>query len=294
MRIQLDLMWAGHCRHPEFMTFRGGSWRSQAFPALFALIQHPKQGPILFDTGYTPRFMELTRSWPQNLYRWITPVVCPPAMTAVAQLALRGIAPAQIRHILVSHFHADHIAGLRDFPHAQFWCFREAYEQVHRAQGWRALLQGFLAGLLPEDFEARLNFVDDQPPSSPPAALAAFAPGYDLFGDRSLTAVALPGHVAGQMGVFFDDRLGQTQFLVADACWSSAAVRLLRAPNPLVGLVMDSFSVYRQTLTKLHHLHLHHGHIHLIPSHCREIWQGHGNAASATAAGETAIAGLRL
>ncbi len=275
MSIQLDLMWAGHCRHPEFMTLRGGSWRSQAYPALFGLIQHPKQGTILFDTGYTPRFMELTRSWPQNLYRWITPVVCPSPMTAASQLAKRGISPEQVRHILVSHFHADHIAGLRDFPRAQFWCFREAYEQVHRAQGWRALLQGFLAGLLPEDFEARLTFVDDQPTGSVPAALAAFAPAFDLFGDRTIHALALPGHVVGQMGVFFDDLHGHTQFLVADACWSSGAFRELRPPNPLVGIVMDNFSVYRQTLTKLHHLHINNADIHIIPSHCREIWHQH-------------------
>jgi glyoxylase-like metal-dependent hydrolase (beta-lactamase superfamily II) len=41
-----------------------------------------------------------------------------PAETAVRQVAALGFAPADVRHIVVTHFDLDHVGGLSDFPHA--------------------------------------------------------------------------------------------------------------------------------------------------------------------------------
>ena len=121
--IRLTVLAAGHCTHPEFILMRGGQRHSVPIPALIALLEHPKLGPILFDTGYTPRFFSHTQRFPYSLYAKITPVYVDDAETACHQLQARDIAPTDIRYLIISHFHADHVGGLADFPKAQFIYF---------------------------------------------------------------------------------------------------------------------------------------------------------------------------
>ncbi len=97
------------------------------FPALFALLEHSREGYILFDSGYTPRFYDCTRHFPNKLYSLITPVTITAEQTAVAKLLQLGIRPEQIRYVIVLHLHADHVAGTWDFPNAQFILSEKAF-----------------------------------------------------------------------------------------------------------------------------------------------------------------------
>jgi glyoxylase-like metal-dependent hydrolase (beta-lactamase superfamily II) len=146
---------AGYCTHPEFLTIQGGSLRPVAFPAGFACIRHPQHGPILFDTGYSSRFFTETASLPESLYRYTTPVVYTEQDHALQQLQLAGVSADEIRYVILSHFHGDHIAAVRDFPQAQFIYLQESYDAVLKLRSIRAVKAGFLRGLLPDDFEAR-------------------------------------------------------------------------------------------------------------------------------------------
>lgn len=271
--LKLSLLAAGHCTHPEAMVTRGGRWQSVPFPALFALLEHPRLGPILFDTGYTARFFAETCRWPYSLYAKITPVCLQQSEEAHHQLAARGIAAEAIAYLIISHFHADHIAGLKDFPNAQFIYFAEAYQAVRPRRGWSAVRVGFLPGLLPCDFERRSRPVSLTRLTPLPPGYAPFAGGVDLFGDGSILAVPLPGHATGQMGLFLQTDQAETILLAADACWHSRAYRDLIWPHPLANLALAEPQAYRQTLTKLHHLHHNNPHIKIIPSHCREVYE---------------------
>jgi len=91
--------------------------------------------------------------------------------------------------------------------------------------------------------------------------------------DRTLIAVPLPGHAAGQIGLLFTDTQGHTYFLIADACWSSRAYRELIEPHPITQIIFDNMSEYRETLRKLHHLHQNHPEIRIVPAHCNEFWR---------------------
>ncbi|MEL7502053.1 MAG: MBL fold metallo-hydrolase [Cyanobacteria bacterium J06554_6] len=270
-RLAVTWLKTGYCTHPEAVTLRGGRWQSAQFPALVALLQHPTEGYILFDTGYSQRFFAETRRWPNRAYALVTPVYLEPGESAAQQLQQRGIAPDAIRHIVISHFHADHIGGLWDFPEAQFICARSAYENVKLKKGVRAVSAGFLPGLLPPDFEPRVSFVEDRPTVR--ALPEGFETGFDVFCDRTLIAVELPGHAAGQLGLRFTDPQGHTYFLVADSCWSSRAYRELIEPHPIAQLIFDDAATYRDTLRKLHHLHKAHPNIRIVPTHCNEFWR---------------------
>jgi glyoxylase-like metal-dependent hydrolase (beta-lactamase superfamily II) len=258
---------AGHCLHPHAMTMRGASWKPHRFDSGFGAIVDRTRGALLFDTGYAPRFVAATTHFPERAYALLTPVHVTPAETAAAQLAHLGIAPGDVRDVVVSHFHADHIAGLRDFPRARVWTSRAAWESVRGRSGIAALRRGHLAALLPDDVEARLAFVDDRPAVSAPSALAAFGDARDLFGDGSLLALSLPGHAAGHIGIVLPEAPGGPWFFIGDAAWSLAAIARDRPPPRLTTALLGRTGLYRATLRKLHRLALAAPELRIVPAH---------------------------
>ena len=267
-RLSIDFLAVGECRHCERITLRGGSLRPATFPSICALITHPSEGAILYDTGYSPRFIEATRPFPERLYRWVTPVRLAESQHLQRQLANRGLRIDDIRICLISHFHADHIGGLRDLPRARFFALRADVVAFAASGRVASLMKGFLPALLPDDFPARLSFADDRPLLSLGKAWSGFGGGFDLFGDGSLLAIPLPGHAAGHMGLLLRDQDDREVFLCADACWSERAWRELRYPSCLARPVMHDWPRYRETLQKLHRLGTDHAELAILPSHC--------------------------
>lgn len=273
MTIHLTFLAAGYCTQSEHMLFHDGARRSIRFPAIFALLEHSTQGSILFDTGYSERFFAETRHFPISLYRWLTPVYLRSEEAAVCQLAALSIAAADIRVVIISHFHADHICGLADFPHARYVYFPAAYEAVRHRRGFNALRAGFLPGLLPPDFDGRSQLVEMHQWQQLPDEYAPFDQGADLLGDGSLFAVRLPGHAIGQMGLFVQADDGKRYFLVADACWHSRAYRENILPNPMVRLIFSSWEDYCASFAKVCEFHRNQPEVCIIPSHCSEVYE---------------------
>jgi glyoxylase-like metal-dependent hydrolase (beta-lactamase superfamily II) len=268
--MKLTILDAGYCTAPQHITSGMGSWRPARLPALYALLEHPRFGAVLFDTGYGLQFFSETRQFPLSLYQRLTPVTLEESDLAVHRLARRGLRPGDIGTILISHFHADHISALRDFPQARLLYFQSAWQAVQGRQGWQALRLGFVPGLLPADFDERGQVLAPDHLRPMPPEYAPFKIGVNLFGDESAWAVRLPGHATGQMGLFVNTDDGQHYFLVADACWHSRAFREGRGPHPLANLIFANPAQYRQTLAGLHQFHLSQPQVHLIPSHCPE------------------------
>lgn len=271
-RVEVHWLRVGRCRHPEWVTLQGGRWQPIDFPALCALILHPTIGPVLYDTGYADHFHTETRALPNALYRWITPVTLRPDEHLGAQLRRHGVALADVQRVLVSHFHADHVAGLRDLPQARFTALRDDVAGSLGHRGLSALRRGILPGLLPSDFTERLDIADERPVVSLGPEWAPFSLGYDLLGDRSVIGVPLPGHAPAQMGLVMWRRSGQPVMLVADACWSTRAIRENRLPSMLARPVMHNWARYRSTLTQLHMLQCQQPDLLMLPSHCADAW----------------------
>jgi glyoxylase-like metal-dependent hydrolase (beta-lactamase superfamily II) len=273
---------AGYCTHREWVTIRGGVWHTIRFPAGFACIKHPQAGLILFDTGYSNRFAIETSHYPASIYRWLTPVTFEEKNSALQQLQQMGYTAKDVAIIVISHFHGDHIAGLRDFPNARFIYAEEAFEKVRRLRGLAAVRAGYLPGLLPDDFEKRsfpfqeaaclANGNHDRTPyvSVSLPEMSPFPSGYDILGDGSLLAVELPGHAEGQIGLFLSTKQ-QDYLLCADAAWSSRALRDNLLPHPLAGLIMPDRKAYRDSFAKLIKLQQQFPSVHIIPSHCTEL-----------------------
>jgi glyoxylase-like metal-dependent hydrolase (beta-lactamase superfamily II) len=266
--LTCHLLDTGHCLASEHHLIRGGRRRRLAIHSLVALLGHPTQGWLLWDAGYAPRMLDVTHRFPYRLYRWATPLRLAPELAVLAQLPRFGLEPGAIRRVVISHFHADHISGLRDFPRADLIAARSAYASIAGRTGFGALARAFIPDLLPPDFERRAVLLDDF--AGP--ALDGLGPTLDLFGDGSAVVLSLPGHARGQIGLLANTQRGQL-FFIADSCWMSEAFRTNTPPHWITRLFIDDFATMKSTLAQIHQYHRQHPGVTLIPSHCPEVFR---------------------
>lgn len=265
------LFQTGHCVHPEHVVLRNRRLRTMRFPAMFAVIEHPERGPVLFDTGYGQGYLDERRRLTGRIYDAVTPVTTDPAWFPGARCRAAGIDPMDVDTVVLSHFHADHVAGLDDFPRARILHFASAWGAVRGTSGLRALRKGFLPRLLPADFEERRETIEEARWTALPPELAPFRRAVDVLGDGSLMAVALPGHAAGQLGLFVRRGGGAPPMLLcADACWTSRSFREGIVPSSVTRLLFDDMGAYRETLGLLTALHVARPDVDIVPSHCEE------------------------
>lgn len=244
---------AGFCTHRACIAVRGAGRFDCQFPAQCTLIE--SAGKLwLWDTGYSRHFFDATRTGVYQLYPKITPVYYQDTDAIVEQLAKLGIQASDLSAIIVSHFHADHIAGIKDFPQVPLIASQAGFLRVQHLSGVGALRQGFLPDLLPDDVQQRLHFVEQFKKTPLPSELAPFSHGYalpDSAGDVFL--VALDGHACGQIGAFVHTDTGWL-LLAADAAWSQHNY-LGRPPSRLVHTLLDNKRDYYHTLDRLAILH---------------------------------------
>lgn len=244
----------GYCRQLACMALQGSGWRTCRFPArAYLLAAHGRHW--LWDTGYAPHFHEHTQHGLFSLYARVTPVTHDPAQAARAQLAAMGLAASDLSAIVLSHFHGDHIAGLHDFPGVALYADAGGWDALKNLHGVRALWHGFVPGLLPDDVEDRLGFVQAFESIALPAELAPFAIARALPGAAGeILIVDLPGHAAGHLGAFVQTDDGWV-LLASDAAWTPVAYRDMIGPAAPARLILDDRGAYMRTLHKLNQLY---------------------------------------
>jgi len=265
----------GHCSHPGCVAERGCGLAPKAFPAYVALIRHAQFGYVLFDTGYDPEFFQQTRCFPESLYARTTPVTLP--VPLIEQLAADGLQETDIQHLVVSHFHADHIAGLKRFRTATFVADKQGYHKLMRMGRWRQVMKGFIKGLLPADFESRTAFVRDYPVKLQDIlGIKTYGDlwGCPLFKDGTTYLVNLPGHAAGHIGLLFR-MSGKWVLLCGDAYWTQGNLKRTGLPSRLSHLIMDNARQFHETLEYLGRLqHYHSDVVRVMASHDDSIATG--------------------
>lgn len=269
-RCDLDILSCGSCTHPEITTRNRASLKPAEFPSMVGIIRHPQEGIILFDTGYDHAFFEATTMFPEQLYRWTTPVTLLEGQSAIDQLARMGIAAADVRIIIISHFHADHISGLHHFKNAKIFCAKAGLHPCLNHNRFKLTTRGILPALIPSDILARATFFEDGRVSALPSCFEPFTAGIDILGDSSLMMVELPGHCPGHWGMICKTAQDQFVFLVADAAWSITAIEDNTPPPKVTTFFLGNTSATRKTLYDLHKLIIKkQENIILLPSHCK-------------------------
>ena len=256
--VKLTIRSSGHCFAEGHHVMKGAPKTPVRFEAIWAEIDHPTQGKILFDTGYTWRFLDATKRFPQRIYAELTKVSILPE-----EEAHRQVDPGQVKHIICSHIHADHVGGLRDFPDATCWASEECLAQFDRLPHWRSWARGVLKSLFPDDWRDTCQTFE----STAHVSHDILGQGHDLFADGSVVVFPLPGHAAGQHGALVQTADGP-EFLVADAFWDIRAVTEGLVPNPIVRVFFEDMKAYAQTLATLKQFHETHPDIPLVATHC--------------------------
>lgn len=102
-------------------------WPSKLKTGMACLLIETDQGPILLDTGLgLDDYANPT--WMTRLFRLITIMPFDPNEAAFNRIRQLGYQPDEIKNIVLTHMHFDHVSGLPDFPRAKIHVHRREYE----------------------------------------------------------------------------------------------------------------------------------------------------------------------
>lgn len=247
----------GYCTQIEKFACKTSPFKKVKFWACAFLIKIPGHGNVLVDTGYGTHFFEATARFPYRLYRFLTPV----KLEKDLRSQLKG---EKIDYVVVTHFHPDHIGGLKDFQNSKWIYSAKGYAKMKALKGFKALREGMIPGLLPKSVPLGSMEIEEKEEKVFP--FSPDFPSVDLFGDGSLFVFELPGHAIGQLGVAF--RRGKKwTLLVADAAWSGQALKEGILPSYFGLKMQHDCAVYQETFWKLHKLTSNNDHIEVIATH---------------------------
>lgn len=190
-----------------------GGWSENTLPVNAFVIEH-RDGLCLFDTGQTAR-----ASQPGYFPRWhpflrLARFEVEPEEEAATGLARLGHGPTDVRFVVLSHLHTDHVGGLDPFRQAKVIVDRREWE---RAKGLAGRLRGYVPQHWPSGLVPQLVEVDG--PGCGP-----FAATHDLTGDGMLLLVPMPGHTPSHLGLLVRDD-PRTYLLIGDLAPSASALR---------------------------------------------------------------------
>src|SRR3954451_19217324 len=140
-----------------FLTAPRSRWLTMPIPAF--LVEHPEQGPVLIDTAFDP---VVATDRKQSFGRIGAAMFTPENVDPVSsQLRARGIDPADVRTVVMTHLHFDHASGIGQFPDAEFVVERREWDAASNG----GLGDGYMPAHLAPAKKVRKTDMDDAPPA---------------------------------------------------------------------------------------------------------------------------------
>ena len=184
----------GHGTRRQLNMLVDRRW-TDPLPIYAFAIEHP-EGVIVVDTGETARSAEpgYFPRW-HPFYRYGLRTWIAPEEEIGPQLQGLGIAPGDVRWVVLTHLHTDHAGGLHHFRGNEILVSRE---DLKVASGLRGRLGGYPNNRWPSWFAPTVVDLG-------PAAYGPFPQSSPLTKAGDVTIVPLHGHTAGQIGVIVED-----------------------------------------------------------------------------------------
>jgi glyoxylase-like metal-dependent hydrolase (beta-lactamase superfamily II) len=179
--------------------------RDITIPVSMWVIDHPK-GLIVFDTGNNAAISD------GGCKQYWVPANCDGLKPSQKrddvidrQLAKLGFSTDQVKIVITSHSHLDHIGNIKLFPKATHVIQKKELYQAWWPEKFQRGGGVFVMG----DFDgpARdFNYME-------------LEGDYDLFGDGSVMVISTPGHTLGHQSVRVKLASGKTMAMSQDAIW---------------------------------------------------------------------------
>jgi len=254
--MKMSVLHTGKMYSKAGFAYRGGALGEERIFGMAAiLVQHP-QGALLIDAGFgrnvdahaltTPWLMRKT-----SRYEKETP--------AADQLRAAGLDPAQLRGIVLTHAHWDHVSGLEDFPDVPVWVTQAERDFI---------ASGHIAARLAASFGElayRIYGFTDGP-------YLGFESSHDVFKDGTVVLVPAPGHTPGSVIAFVTPPGERRYAFVGDLVWQREGIEI-PAERPWLSrrLVDADAAQVRHWIVHLHGLAQTVPGLVVVPAHDRRV-----------------------
>lgn len=231
-------------------------WNWLPVPAF--LVEHPTAGPILIDTGLHPVCERDVGANMGRAGKLLYEVRMDHDQALRFQLPARGIEPAEIGLVILTHLHIDHASAVVEFPGATFLIDKREWDA--------ATSGGTLQGYHHRQFDHAFDWRTLDYEADPVQSFAGFGHTLDLFGDGSVRVLSTPGHTLGHQSVLLRTA-GAEVLLVGDAAYTEGELRgearpLIVADEHLRGRSIREIQRFREQTPQAV----------VIPSHDWTIW----------------------
>jgi glyoxylase-like metal-dependent hydrolase (beta-lactamase superfamily II) len=253
--VSFSLIPCADMQSQEGFSVRGGSLMKSFITGIAAFVVEHPQGRLLIDAGVARDVQEHLKTTPWLMRTFASFTLKQPTVDA---LAARGIKPGDLRAIVLTHSHWDHVSGLADLRDVPVWITSE--ELVHARsddEGGKLYRQLEAEGpLLLHDLAFDRG------------AYGPFAASHDFFGDGSVVLVPMPGHTPGSVGVFVNLPAGKRFLIIGDTSWTREGVDW-PAEKPWLARRMVDFDAagVREQLVLLHQLQRANPNLIIVPAH---------------------------
>lgn len=174
-------------------------WPSKLKTGMVCLLIESDQGLVLVDTGLgLDDYAHPSRM--TRMFRIITSMPFDVSEAAVNRIRALGFDPADVKHIVLTHMHFDHISGLPDFPHAKVHVHKREYDAFIAEKKFRWTDAAYIPRYIAHKPEFALYEKIDSKWYDFDAIRLPFAP--EMF------FIPLFGHSAGHCGVAIKTKTG--------------------------------------------------------------------------------------
>lgn len=231
----IDYFACGYCTNKIENIFSDIKKKKVIFEAGVFLIKHKKYGYILYDTGYSTKLLENKLKY--FLYRMLNPINISEDKMINRQLEKKNISTQEIKYIILSHLHPDHIGGVEFFPNAKIIISQKCFEEFEK-NSFRSLI---FKEILPKNFKDNLLIKKIEAENKE----FNYLKSYDLFSDNSIFLTELNGHSSGQCCTYIKEK---NLFIAADSTWRVDFLDMIDKMKFLPKLIQNNFSDYKKSI----------------------------------------------
>ena len=189
LNLKLHVFNTGMNKVSSILVGEINPWR----PAPAFVIEHPKFGLIVFDTGLSTEIAKKGEAHLHLITSWLFKTRSLVGKDLPSQMKAVNLNPKEVTNVIFSHLHFDHIGNSKAFKNATFRIGKEtSTDKLSRLDG----LEPTIINSIKETHTFNtINF-------SSGVHFATFEKTVDLLGDGSLIAVQGNGHLSGSIGLF--------------------------------------------------------------------------------------------